>query len=237
MAGAGGPGGGGGGVPLTPAMPCPSGEEPFTPSPSRANPSAPITAPSASNPLNSAENARTPALLTLTPCTPKALSARPNSACPSPVFSTFRVSVSSSEVSEVCFLAVFSLPSRRFLSFLPLPLPSSSSFFASALPRSTRPKRANAPMQAAAARMKRRRVLGLPPDGSGSCSSGTLAGPAVSSSRSLVIAHSPPPARLHTVPRSLTLFSGQFTCRHHAASAAAAGLLSYSTGLRSPIEV
>ena len=37
--------------------------------------------------------------------------------------------------------------------------------------------------------------------------------------------------------RSLTRFSGQFTCRHHAASAAAAGLLSYSTGLRSPIEV
>ena len=36
---------------------------------------------------------------------------------------------------------------------------------------------------------------------------------------------------------SLTRFSGQFTCRHHAASAAAAGLLSYSTGLRSPIEV
>ena len=34
-----------------------------------------------------------------------------------------------------------------------------------------------------------------------------------------------------------TRFSGQFTCRHHAASAAAAGLLSYSTGLRSPIEV
>ena len=39
------------------------------------------------------------------------------------------------------------------------------------------------------------------------------------------------------VNRSLTRFSGQFTCRHHAASAAAAGLLSYSTGLRSPIEV
>ncbi len=39
------------------------------------------------------------------------------------------------------------------------------------------------------------------------------------------------------VARSLTRFSGQFTCRHHAASAAAAGLLSYSTGLRSPIEV
>ena len=37
--------------------------------------------------------------------------------------------------------------------------------------------------------------------------------------------------------RSLTRFSGQFTCRHHAAPAAAAGLLSYSTGLRSPIEV
>ena len=37
--------------------------------------------------------------------------------------------------------------------------------------------------------------------------------------------------------RSLTRFSGQFTCRHHAASAAAGGLLSYSTGLRSPIEV
>ena len=36
---------------------------------------------------------------------------------------------------------------------------------------------------------------------------------------------------------SLTRFPGQFTCRHHAASAAAAGLLSYSTGLRSPIEV
>ena len=40
-----------------------------------------------------------------------------------------------------------------------------------------------------------------------------------------------------TSKRSLTRFSGQFTCRHHAASAAAAGLLSYSTGLRSPIEV
>ena len=39
------------------------------------------------------------------------------------------------------------------------------------------------------------------------------------------------------VEGSLTRFSGQFTCRHHAASAAAAGLLSYSTGLRSPIEV
>ena len=35
---------------------------------------------------------------------------------------------------------------------------------------------------------------------------------------------------------SLTRFSGQCTCRHHAASAAAAGLLSYSTGLMSPIE-
>ncbi len=44
------------------------------------------------------------------------------------------------------------------------------------------------------------------------------------------------PVRNH-LNGSLTRFSGQFTCRHHAASAAAAGLLSYSTGLRSPIEV